>query len=281
MNPWAWHPHPDVWLLIGVLLLGYFVAVTQLGPRFVTPGEPVVTSRQRNTFLAGVAVLWLGAAWPVHDLSEDYLLSVHMLQHLAFTLVAPGLMMVGLPGWMWRRALSPPIVAAVAKKMARPLPAALLFNTVIVLSHWPAVVDAALRSEPLHFAVHAVLVSSAVIMWFPVVNRQLGFPMLSYPGRMVYLFLQSVIPTVPASFLTFANGVIYEFYGEAPRAFGVSAVSDQQMAGGIMKIVGGLTLWSVIVVMFFRWYRESNGEPGKTLTWDDVERELERTRSAR
>ena len=279
-NPWAWHPHPDVWLLVGLLLLGYHWALTRLGPRYADAerGEEVITGRQRRAFLAGVALLWVGADWPIHDISEKYLLSVHMIQHLLFTLVAPGLLMVGVPGWLWRRILTPRPIAALVRTIGRPLPAALVFNTVIVLSHWPVTVNAAVRSEPLHFGVHVVLFTTAALMWFPVLNREPGFPMLSYPARMLYLFLQSVVPTVPASFLTFASGVIYEVYGEAPRAFDVSAVADQQMAGGLMKVVGGLILWSVIVVMFFRWYNQSHGRPGETLTWEDVERELERTR---
>lgn len=277
VNPWEWHPHPDVWVLIGVLVLGYYWALTRLGPAAVRPGEAVVTSRQRNSFVAGIVVLWIGADWPVHDISEKYLLSVHMVQHLLFTLIAPGLLMVGLPPWLWRRLLAVRSLGAVARTVARPLPAALIFNVVAVASHWPLVVDAALRSEPVHFAVHAVLVGSAVLMWFPVLNRQAGFPSMTYPGRMVYLFLQSIVPTVPASFLTFADGAIYRFYAEAPRAFDVTAVADQQMAGGLMKVAGGLVLWAVIVTMFFRWYNLSQGQPGETLTWDDVQREFDRT----
>lgn len=282
VNPWEWHPHPDVWLLIAVLVGGYHWMLRTVGPRRVTPGEAVVAGRQRAAFLAGVATLWAAADWPVHDLAEDYLLSVHMVQHLLLTLVAPGLLMVGLPGWAWRWVLDVRPIGAIVRKLGRPLVAGLIFNTVVVFSHWPVMVNGALRSEPMHFGVHAVLVTTALLMWFPVLNRQPGFPMLTYPGRMVYLFLQSVVPTVPASFLTFAEGVIYEFYGDAPRAFGMSAVADQQLAGGIMKIAGGLVLWSVIIVMFFRWYTESLAPDGGLtegdLTWDDVERELERTR---
>ena len=36
-----------------------------------------------------MGVLWLGADWPIHDLAERYLYSMHMAQHLLFTLVAP------------------------------------------------------------------------------------------------------------------------------------------------------------------------------------------------
>ena len=93
-------------------------------------------------------------------------------------------------------------------------------------------------------------------------------------------FLQSILPTVPASFLTFGTTPLYHFYEHVPRLWGLSAITDQQIAGVIMKVIGGLYLWLVIVVVFFRWYsreEEGGGSPARdpdVLTWDQVEREL-------
>ena len=62
-----------------------------------------------------------------------------------------------------------------------------------------------------------------------------------------------VLPTVPAGFLTFAQTTIYEAYDTPLRLWGVSVANDQQMAGLIMKIGGGLYLWTIIAGVFFRW----------------------------
>ncbi|HUQ40432.1 MAG TPA: cytochrome c oxidase assembly protein [Acidimicrobiales bacterium] len=272
VSPWVWHAHPEVWLLVVVAVAGYLWAVRRWAPA----GEQV-GARQQRAFLAGVAVLFVGAGWPVHDLAEKYLLWVHMTQHLLFTLVVPPLLLIGTPGWLLRKVLGPvlPLVAW----MARPLLAGLAFNAVIILSHWPAVVDATLRNEPLHFLAHLVLFTFATLMWLPVLSTIPEIRRLSEPGRMVYLFLQSVVPTVPASFLTFAERPIYRFYADAPRPFGLSAVGDQQLAGAMMKLGGGVVLWGVIVVIFFRWYADDQRAQKRdaVLTWRDVERELERT----
>jgi cytochrome c oxidase assembly factor CtaG len=81
---------------------------------------------------------------------------------------------------------------------------------------------------------------------------------------------------VPASFLTFAQRPIYTFYESVPRLWGLSVVVDQMIAGLIMKIVGGLLLWGIIAVMFFRWYsREEAGNVVEQVSWDDFERELQ------
>lgn len=267
-SPWTWHAHPDVWLLVAVLGGGYWYAVTRWAP---------ASRRQRWCFAAGLLALWGAADWPMHDLGERYLLSAHMLQHLVFTFVAPPLLMLGTPAGVWRRLLSRRSVARFVAEAGRPLPAAITFNTVVALSHWPLVVDASLRSEVVHFSVHAVLVSTAALMWFPVVNRLPEFPTMSPPIRMVYLFAQSILPTVPAAFLVFADGAVYDFYETVPRVFGLSVIEDQQLAGAVMKILGGTLLWGIIVVMFFRWYAASQRDEGEVLTWADVERELARS----
>lgn len=274
VSGWEWHPHPDVWLLVAGLAAGYWYAVTRVGPG--------VSRRKAATFVAGLAALWLHSDWPVHDIAEDYLFSVHMFQHIGFQLVAAPLLLVGTPDWLLRRLLvAPRGVFAVVRRIARPLPAALAFNAVTVVTHWPVVTNASLENHEVHFVVHVVIFASAVLMWLPVLNPLPELPRLGDAARMLYLFLQSVLPTVPASFLTFGESVIYSFYARVPRPFPISAIDDQQLAGAMMKIYAGGILWGVIVVIFFRWYAREEQLPRAdgTLTWQQVERELARTQA--
>ncbi len=274
VSPWTWHAHPDAWLLIATLLVGYFLALRVLGPSRVPVGRPVATRRQQMFFLSGVFALWVGADWPIHDISEDYLFSVHMVQHTIFSLVAPPLLLLGFPPWLLRAMLPLPVLQVV-RWLTRPAIAFVIFNGVVVITHWPLLVDSALRSEPLHFVIHAVLVGSALLMWWPVVAPLPETSRLSEPGKMLYVFLQSILPTVPASFLTFASAPIYHFYEAVPRAFGISVVDDQRVAGLIMKIGGGLLLWLVIAVLFFRWQAKERSGEIEVIGWEDFERELQ------
>jgi len=73
---------------------------------------------------------------------------------------------------------------------------------------------------------------------------------------MLYLFLQSLLPTIPASFLTFSSVPIYPIYGNAALAYGLTAVADQTIAGVIMKVVGGFLLWATIAMIWFRWTKQ-------------------------
>ncbi len=70
---------------------------------------------------------------------------------------------------------------------------------------------------------------------------------------MLYLFVASIIPTVPGAWLAFAEGAVYEVYDIPTRLFDISVTSDQQAAGLIMKIAGGTWLWVLITLTFFRW----------------------------
>jgi putative membrane protein len=275
----GWHPHYDVWALVLLLAAGYVAALVRWGRQHVSPGERPATRGQMASFLVGVATLWVAADWPVHELAEERLLSVHMVQHLLLSLVAPALLLAGTPGWLLRSLLRPRWLLAVVRQLARPIPALLIFNAWIAISHWPALVERSLRSEAVHFGVHAVLVVTALLMWMPVLSPIVEIPRLRYPGQMLYLFAQSIVPTVPASFLTFADAPLYPFYGLAGQLFGIDAVTDQRIAGLIMKLLGGLILWGFIAVLFFRWHRDEELAGADQPVWQDVEAELHRART--
>jgi putative membrane protein len=269
----AWEAHPDVWLLVGGLMAGYAIAVIRLGPRFTEPGRPVVTRFQVVSWCLGVATIWLASDWPVHDVAESSMYSVHMVQHLLFSMVATPLLLLGTPAWLLRWLLRPPsVVFRVVRRMARFLPALIVFNVVLVLTHWPALVDESLNSGLIHFGVHTLLFVASLIVWLPVVSPLPEIPRLAPPTRAAFLFLQSVVPTVPASFLTFGSAPLYKFYVGLPHLWGVTDLEDQQIAGLMMKIGAGLLLWMLIAVIFFRWAadEDSRNQPNR------VRRELER-----
>lgn len=267
----AWHAHPDVWLLFGSVVAAYVVA----GRRHVQKTGEAVDIRRTRLFFAGMAVLWIGADWPTHDLAERYLYHIHMVQHLLFTLIAPALLIAGIPAWLLRRFLRPRSVAAAFGFLTKPLVALIAFNASLLFVHWPAVVELSVRSEWTHVGLHVLLVSTALLMWWPVMSPLPEYPALPAPGQMMYLFLQSLAPTIPASFLTFGDRLLYPVYGTFPRIWGMGALTDQLIAGLIMKLVGGAILWAFITSIFFRWYRLEHREEG----WDasryrDVERDI-------
>lgn len=248
------HLHPDVLALCLGLLAAYGLAVWRYGrilhPR---PGDRPVSARQVASFLAGVGLIWVAAASPLHDLGEKALFSAHTVEHLLYALAIPPLLLIGTPPWMGQLLLRRLPGARVVRMLARPVPAALAFNGVLLAMHTPAAVDLMVTSEPAHLGLHALMLASAFLMWLPVLSPVPEIPTLSPPGQMFYLFLQTLLPTVPASFLTFAGQPVYGIYAELPKLWGITALEDVRAAGLILKIGGGFFLWIVIAVLFFRW----------------------------
>lgn len=268
----SFHVHPDVVLLLGGLWAAYLVAV-----RRHQEGDPAAaqgSARRSALFSAGMLTLLVASTWPVHDLAEDRLYAVHMFQHMLYTLVAPPMLIAGIPTWMWRAFLRVRPVAALFRFLVRPLVALVVFNGVLLFTHWPAVVEASVGSELVHFALHVLVVGSGLVMWWPVMSPLPELPALSAPGQMMYLFFQSLAPTIPASFLTFGHSPLYPVYATFPRIWGIEALEDQLIAGLLMKLGGGLILWGFIVTIWFRWYARDARDGFDTVGLSGLERDV-------
>ena len=255
---WRYQPHPEVWLIIAVVIgFGYWVRHV-LGPKAVAEGEPVVTRRQTIYFIVAVLLLWASSDWPMHDISEEYLYGVHMIQHMLITLVIPPLFLLAVPEWLARLIVSPDGTSGVwIRRLTRPVAAAVLFNVLIAVTHLKPVVNFSIENGVFHYVVHLSVFTGALLMWMPVVSP---LPELraSYPGQMIFLFLNSVLPTVPGAFLTVADNPLYRVYDHDVRLWGISTVADQQAAGLIMKLGGGFYIWALITFLFFRWVNRND-----------------------
>ena len=280
-DPWRFQLHIEVWLLVAFLIASYVYVVRVLGPRAVPAGETVVTKRQLWAFMGGIGILWFATDWPMHDIGEEYLYSVHMFQHMALTYFMPPLVVLATPEWFIRTLIGNGGVYRAVRFLGHPVRAALLFNVGVMISHVPGVVNASVSNGPLHYFVHVLLVLTSILMWLPVCGP-LPELQISPMSKMIYLFLNSVVATVPAAWLTFAEGVVYKQYNTPVRVWGVTVSNDQQMAGAIMKLGGSSFLWTIIVVMFIRHFvrtfRTENSRAyvrsDDLLTTADVEREF-------
>lgn len=268
------HLHPDVLIILGAVW-GAYLWAWHVRARRIPAGLDGDRRKRIALFSSGMAVLLVVSTWPVHDIAERALYSIHMVQHMSYQLIAAPLLLVGIPAWMWRSILRPPWLMETWRRITRPVPALIIFNGVLLFTHWPAVVELTLRSEPAHFVAHSVVVLSAVIMWWPIFSPLPEAPAITPPLQMLYLFLQSIAPTIPASFLTFGQHPLYKIYETFPRLWDVTAISDQRVAGLIMKVGGGLIIWGYITVIFFRWYfEEQRNEGWDALQMQGVERDV-------
>ena len=177
-----------------------------------------------------------------------------MVEHLVLALGVPPALLKGTPWWLLRLLVRP--ILPVLRVATKPIVALITFNAVLALEHAPAAVTLMVENQFAHMLLHVALFATATLMWWPVIGPIPDLPKMPPFMAMGYLFIQSLVPTIPASFLTFADKPVYTVYETLPRLWGISAHTDQVVAGLIMKIGGGFLLWTVIAVIFFKWAGE-------------------------
>ena len=247
-----WDLHPSV--ILGLALLGgLYVYLGGLGaPR-----------RRVASFAGALLVLGLSLNGPVHNLSDGYLFSAHMVQHLVLTLVFPPLLLYGTPAWVVRPLLRPRWVHGFGRWATRPLAAGVLFSVPITLWHFPQFYEAALEHHPLHIVQHLVFLATGVLMWWPVLSPTPELPRAGYLTQLLYLFTLGLPMSVAGALITLSGDVLYPFYAAAPRVWGggLAPLADQQLGGLVMWVGGTIYLWVAATVVWFRWSaREESGD---------------------
>jgi putative membrane protein len=217
---------------------------------------PPASLWQIASFCTALVVLLLSLNGPVHDLSDYYLFSVHMVQHLVLTLIFPPLLLAGIPGWLLRPLVVRRGVLPLARILSRPWVAAVLFSFSIGVWHLGVFYDLMMRSHEVHIATHLMFMVTATIMWWPVMSPMPELPRLSPGLAILYVFLVGIPMQVVGAFVTFADGVLYPWYTVAPRTWGLTPLDDQKLGGLLMWIPGNLWLFGAIAVLFFQWAKE-------------------------
>ena len=216
------------------------------------------TPAQRLAYFSSLALLFLTLNGPLHDLSDFYLFSGHMVQHLILTLVVPPLMIFGTPGWMLRPMLRKPALFATARKLTSITSCFVLFNVVLAFWHLPPLYNLALANHGIHILQHLMFIAASVLMWWPLLSPLPELPRAAYPAQMLYCFLMVIPMSIISIYIAMADTLLYPAYATAPRIMGITPMEDQQYGGLIMWIPGGVFFYAVMTVVFFKW--SSRGE---------------------
>ena len=269
--PFAWTSgeiHADVVLVVGVVALAYAIAWRR-GPR-TGLGVPAL-------FAVALLVLLVALNGPLHDLSDYYLFSAHMVQHLLLTLVVPPLLLAGTPRWI-ADALVVGLgrvrgLGALLRVATRPVPALALYAVALIGWHLPGPYGAALEHHRLHVVEHLVLMATALVAWWPVLSPSARLPRLHYGAQILYLAAFGIPMTVVAAMITGAEHTLYPFYAAAPRLFELTPLADQRLGGLIMWVPAGLIPLVAFTVVFFRWVsveaEEEDSGPVDDLCYDE------------
>lgn len=258
-----WGIHPSTIAGVALWLAVYTWATGPLRRRH--GWAPTLERRYPLCMWGAMAVILACLNGPIHHLSDNYLFSAHMVQHLLLTLLMPYLFIFGTPAWLVSGVLrGRGALTAVARAITRPIPAFLLYNVILAVWHVPRFYDHTMESHPVHIFEHLLFMGSAVICWWPVLGEAPELRSLENFGKVVYLFGLGLPMKALGAIITMAPDVLYQWYAHVPRVWGLDPMTDQRVGGIIMWVPAGVFVWGSIGLIFVRWYREesrSNAAP--------------------
>ena len=247
-----WELHPSILIGCGLLLAGYAALVGPLRRRYAW--GPRVDDAKPLWFASGIVLIFVSLNGPLHDLSDNFLFSAHMIQHMLIMLIAPPLLLLGLPPWLFAPLLRRRPVYVTARVLTNPLVAFGIYNAVFAGWHFPQFYNWALVEHNVHIVQHLMFMAAATIMWWPVVNPAPELKRINTPIRLLYLFALGIPMSIVSAIITLNDRVMYPFYEAAARVFpSLSALDDQQLGGLIMWVPGAIIFWGAITIIFLRW----------------------------
>ncbi len=256
-NLWlAWTLDPTLLIGLALIIGAYFYAIGPARRRWGL-GEPVNRARVVY-FVAGWATLALALVSPLDTLGDDYLFSAHMIQHMLIAVVAPPLLLLGIPEWLANLLLRNKGVRTAVRWLALPIVAFGVFQADIWLWHAPALYDLTLANDTVHIVEHLSFVIFGIFFWLPVLSPTPLIPRMSRGLAILYLFIGCQPMVALGALLTFAAAPLYTPYIAAPRVWGLSPLSDQQLGGLIMWLPTNIPYLIALSAMFFLWVGEQD-----------------------
>jgi putative membrane protein len=224
--------------------------------------------RRQVYFALALLALAIALLSPLEALSTA-LASAHMVQHLLLTLVAAPLLALSAPASTLMRGAPAAVRRATGRWRGRlhlrarntavlrhPAVAGLLYVGTLWIWHGAVPYDAALASEPVHVLSHATYLATGILFWRVVVNSARGRG--TSPGLGVLLVFAAAMQSVFLSaLLTFARGPWYSGYTDTTMSWGLDPLTDQQLAGAVMWVPGGVVYLATALVLLMAWLRQS------------------------
>ena len=259
------HWHNEPYLTGGLILAGWLFAILA-GPlrSRLAPGAPYPAGKAA-LFYSALVLFYLAVGSPLDQVSERFLLSAHMAQHLLIMYPVALLLLLGLPSWMVDPALARLGGGPILRALFHPLCCALVSTAVISLWHLPFLYEWTLQDKLVHVAEHLMFLAASLLFWWPLASPSSRYPAPGYGIRMIYLFGTEIAMIPVSAYIVFSSDILYPTYEYAPRLIaGFSPADDQLTAGIIMKISGMLVTLTALGVCFFKWSRASERDAQKT-----------------
>ena len=253
-SAWSWEPA----VLAGLAVSAGFYARGMIRLRARSRGRRPARRAEALAFWAGWIALALALLSPLHRLGE-VLLAAHMAQHEILIALAAPLLVLGRPFvvtlWglppRWRPTMGGWVdgLRPLWRVLSRIEVAWLLHTLAVVVWHLPGLYGRAAESEPLHALQHTSFLLTALLFWYSVLP---GAALRNRHGAAILaLFATMVYTGGLGALLTLGRDRWYPGYGGAALLWGMTPLEDQELAGLIMWVPGGMsyvvaTAWLVV-----------------------------------
>lgn len=250
---------PDPGVVDGILGLAVVYALA-VGPgrRYLAKDERF-EPRRAAAFALGVLFLILAVATPIDHIGETYLFSVHMLQHVILMFAIPPLFIWGTPVWLADFFFRTEGLGKLLRFLVHPIVAGVVFNAALILWHFPAFYELALRDPLVHLLEHVIFVGVSIIMFWVVLGKSTYKKEMHNGLKLLYILGVNIGQLPLFGVLTFATEPLYPTYANAPRYIpDLSPINDQILGGVIMKVTAGIFMFTSLTVYFVRWYKSES-----------------------
>ena len=281
----GWRFDPVVASGLALAGVGWVLLVARVGR--MHPSHPVSALRSA-AFLGGLAVIAFALLSGI-ERYDTTLFSIHMVQHLILLLVAAPLIALAAPVTQLLRAASPAwrrrivgfLHSGPVGALGHPIVAWVTFTLVMWVSHFSPLFDVALENDFVHATEHVAFLGAGLLFWWPVVAADPARRRLTYPVRALYLLLQMPPSSFLGMLITFATSPLYPHYATLGSPYGIDALADQQIAGGIMWLAGDVVFIAAILLVVAAWMRHEERDTGAAERRADGQRAILRENADR
>ena len=214
---------------------------------------------------AGLVAIAVALLSPLDAIGDGWLLSAHMAQHVLLSDIAPALLVLGLRSPVLSLGLARPALRAVAPGGRWGKTLAVATSPWVAIPLWalatwvwaiPAVFDFAAQHSVVHAFEHATLFYTGLALWWLIIDPMPRVRPRPDGQRLALLGFSRIASAAVCLPLTWITTTQYPLYASAPRAFGLSAIADQQVAGAGMCfvefLVFGIAFAAVFISMLSR-----------------------------
>jgi cytochrome c oxidase assembly factor CtaG len=218
-------------------------------------------------YAAGIAVLVVALCSPLNAIGDSWLLSAHMSQHVLLSDVAPALLVLGLRAPLLPLGLPRKALAAIAPGGRYGRLIATLTSPWVALPLWtaatigwaiPSVFDYTAQHSLAHAIEHLTLFYTGLAVWWLVVDPLPRARLRPGGQRLALLGFTRLASAAVCLPLTWLTKLEYPLYAASPRAFGISAATDQHLAGAGMCFVEFLVFGIAFAAVFVSMLSRSN-----------------------